>query len=314
MFRALTRGVLTAGLRAGSMQPLVQGVACVAILVAAPTISMAQSQSPYAQSQVTFEGTVEAIDHPNRTVTVRGAQGNLVALDAPPSATRFNEIKVGDHITATYSDRISVRLKPAGDPAIDRVVEPQTTPTPGAAAGGTESRQRISTVTITAWSPTDKLVTFRDVHGTSYSRRLLDTIDPQVVAGLKVGDRVDVTRTEALTVTVQQQGGAETLLNRLTFSFQLGVDNQFSGKMIKEATGRTTSGVPINLDETNFDEVYGRLGMFKIGASYRTTPRTEGVFNFVWSSSDADENAIRIGTAGNTAPGRPFHRLQILGP
>ena len=131
MFRALTKEV-TAGLRAGSMPPLVQGVACVAILMAAPTISMAQSQSPYAQSQVTFEGTVEAVDHANRTVTIRGAQGNLVALDVPPNATRFNEVKVGDHVTATYSDRISVRLKPAGEPAVDRMVEPQTTPTPGA--------------------------------------------------------------------------------------------------------------------------------------------------------------------------------------
>ena len=55
--------------------------------------------------------------------------------------------------------------------------------------------------------------------------------------------------------------------------------------MIKEATGRTTGGVPINLDETTFDEVYGRMGMFKVGVGYRTTPRTEGVFNFVWSSS-----------------------------
>ena len=30
--------------------------------------------------------------------------------------------------------------------------------------------------------------------------------------------------------------------------------------------------------------------MFKIGVGYRTTPRTEGVFNFVWSSSDATED------------------------
>src|SRR3954447_5349817 len=98
MFRALTRGLLTADLRRRSMTPLVQGVTCVAILMAAPAMSMPQSQSPYAQRQVTFEGTVEVIDDATRTVTIRGAQGNLVAREARPSATRFNEVKVGGRI------------------------------------------------------------------------------------------------------------------------------------------------------------------------------------------------------------------------
>ena len=82
---------------------------------------------------------------------------------------------------------------------------------------------------------------------------------------------------------------------------QFGIDNQFTGNMIKAATGTTTGGQPINLNETTFDSVYGRIGMLKIGAGYRTSPRTETVFNFVWSDSDADESATRIGTAGTNA-------------
>ncbi len=68
--------------------------------------------------------------------------------------------------------------------------------------------------------------------------------------------------------------------------------------MIQQATGKTTGGAPINLDETTYDEVYGRMGMFKIGVGYRTTPRTEAVLNFVWSSSDATNTATTIGTVG----------------
>ena len=56
--------------------------------------------------------------------------------------------------------------------------------------------------------------------------------------------------------------------------------------------------MPINLDETTYDEVYGRIGTIKIGAGYRTTPRTEAVFNFLWSSSEASDSATPIGTAG----------------
>ena len=90
--------------------------------------------------------------------------------------------------------------------------------------------------------------------------------------------------------------------NRLTVSVLFGWDNQFSGKMIKAATGQTTGGAPINLDETTYDEVYGRIGIFKIGVGYRTTPRTEAVFNFMWSSSEASEAATPIGTVGTSPP------------
>ena len=127
----------------------------------------------------------------------------MVTLDVPANATRFEQVKVGDTVTATYYDRISVRLKPAGEPAVDRTVEPTTTATPGALPGATRTRQRVATVTITGWSPADKVVTFIGPNGTAYSRRLLDTTDPKIVEGLKVGDRVDVTRTEAVTVSVQ---------------------------------------------------------------------------------------------------------------
>src|SRR4051812_4826429 len=153
------------------MKQLVRYVTCAAVLMmSAPALSLAQTQNTYAENQVTFQGTVEAVDYQFRTVTIRGADGNLVALDVPSSATRFSEIKRGDHVTATYSDRISLRMKPAGEPAVDRVVEPTTTATPGAVPGGIQSRQRVSTVTVTAWSPADKVVSFRDVHGLVYSR------------------------------------------------------------------------------------------------------------------------------------------------
>ena len=67
--------------------------------------------------------------------------------------TRFEQVKVGDTVTATYYDRISVRLKPAGEPAVDRTMEPTTTATAGTLPGATRTRQRVATVTITGWSP-----------------------------------------------------------------------------------------------------------------------------------------------------------------
>jgi hypothetical protein len=268
------------------------------MLTATPSIAPAQPQEPGAQ--MTLVGTVEAVDHAARTVTIRGSGGVVVTVDVPPTAVRFEQIKVGDGVTATFHDRVSLRLKPADEPAVDRTLEPTTAATPGDLPGATRSRQRVTTVTITGWDPVNKVVTFTGPNGAAYSRRLLDSTDPKIVAGLKAGDRVDVTRTEAVTLTVQP-AATESLRNRLTVSVLVGWDNQFSGKMIQDATGQTTGGASINLEETTYDEVYGRIGIFKVGVGYRTTPRTEAVVNFVYSKSDAQDEATQIGTVGTTA-------------
>ena len=178
---------------------------------------------------------------------------------------------------------------------------PLASTTPGTLPGGTLASQRVTTVTITGWDPTLRVVTFTGPAGVNYSRRLLDTTDASVMAGLKVGDRVDVTRTEAVRMAVEsrtqvQVAATSVFDNRFTLAVLWGWDNQFSGKVIKAASGQTTTGVPINFNDTSYDDVYGRMSLFKIGASWRTTPRTEMTFNFVLSESAAD--VITVGTAG----------------
>ena len=225
----------------------------------------------------------------------------MVTLDVPPEAVRFEQVKVGDTVTATYYDRVSLRPKPAGEPPVDRIMEPTTVGTPGALPGATRTRQRITTVTITGWDPVNRVVSFTTPNGTAYSRGLMDTTDAKIIEDLKVGSSVDVTRTEAVTVQVQPAATtADTLRNRLTFSVLFGWDNQFSGKVIKEADGRTTGGAPIRLDETTYDEVYGRIGILKLGVGYRTTPRTEAVLNFVYPA--AMRRRMRPGSAPSARP------------
>jgi CheY-like chemotaxis protein len=60
----------------------------------------------------------------------------------------------------------------------------------------------------------------------------------------------------------------------------------------------TRGGVPIDLTETKYDDVYGRMGMFRFGAAYRETPRTESVLNVIISRSAAQ--TVTVGTVGGT--------------
>ena len=84
--------------------------------------------------------------------------------------------------------------------------------------------------------------------------------------------------------------------SRWAISAEWGPDNAISGKIIKDASGQTTGGVPINLDETTYDEVYGRLLQFKVGVAYLATSRSEAVLNFIVSRSGAE--TVTIGSVG----------------
>jgi hypothetical protein len=269
-------------------------------LVLSANFAMAQPNEVVRET--TLKGTVEAVDHAARTVRIRGASGDVVTLDIPQSVTSFEKLQVADVVSVGYYDRVAVRLKAPGESAVDRTEPPVKTSTAGALPGAAVATQRVATVTITAWDPAARLVTFTSANGTVYSRHLQETSEP-IMSGIKVGDRVDLTRTEAVRLAVESRqaitvDATEDFRHRFTIAALWAWDNQFSGNLIKEASGTATNGVPINLTETTYDDVYGRMAMFKIGAAYRTTPRTEGVVNFVLSRSGAE--LANVGTAGNT--------------
>ena len=276
----------------------------VASAAAAAQQTAAQQVREATIQEITIRGTVEAVDQTARTVRIRGEQGNIVTLDVPTTVTRFDSVKVGDVVTMSYYDRVNIRLKPADEPAVDRVDPPTTTMTPGLLPGGVRSTQRVTTVTIDSWDPATRLVTFRTPSGQSYTRRVSETLDPGLVGGLKVGDRVDVTRTEALRMNVETlaapapqplPAATESFIKHLSVSFLWGPDNSFSGKVFQDGSG-LFNGNPISFNETSYDDIYGRMSLFKIGTGYRFSPRVEAIFNFVISKSAGD--FIQIGNFG----------------
>ena len=54
-----------------------------------------------------------------RVVNIKTADGKFETIDVPPSAKRFDELKVGDKVTVTYNNNVSARLKPPGEAAVD---------------------------------------------------------------------------------------------------------------------------------------------------------------------------------------------------
>ena len=83
------------------MTALLRQFVSVAALTLIAALAAAQAQDAVLQ-EITLRGTVEAIDHPARTVRIRGVQGNVVTLDVPATATRFDQVRIGDSVTIAY--------------------------------------------------------------------------------------------------------------------------------------------------------------------------------------------------------------------
>jgi hypothetical protein len=173
-------------------------LAAALLLVGMIGTCMAQSKE-FVRDAATMTATVESINLSDRTMTVKGPNGNYVDLVASSDVKRFSEIKVGDKINVRYYDTMVMRLKPAGEKAVDTATE-AATPGKGAKPAGTVAKQRTITATITQLDPKVPSITFTGPNNWQYSSKIYDK---KVLKTIKVGDRVDITWTEAVILSLE---------------------------------------------------------------------------------------------------------------
>jgi len=152
-----------------------------------------QTRSVAAGGTVTAKATIVAIDKAKRIVTLRGPKGNDFELQADERVQRFDELKVGDTITATYAQAIALSVRKPGLPAPAKKAE-EIVRQPGNVAA-TITREQNVTVTIREIDLTAPSVTAEAPDGRKFDFQVRNKSDLQ---NLKVGDKVDITYTEAL--------------------------------------------------------------------------------------------------------------------
>jgi hypothetical protein len=168
------------------------------------TLALVLALAPAGWAQVkelptqttTIAGTVETIDQGKRAMNIKTANGEFVAVTVPESVKRFNELKVGDMVKATYNNNVIVRVKPPGEPAVDTV---DTDYSKGAPNSRTQVMVRRMTASIVAIDKGASSISFEGPNGWKYSRRV---VDPIVFDQVKVGDKVDITWSTDLTLSV----------------------------------------------------------------------------------------------------------------
>jgi hypothetical protein len=179
------------------MKRLVVGMIAAAVLASMARTASAQSKTINSEMR-TATATVEAIEASTRTVTLKKPDGTFVTIVAGPEIKRFDEIKLGDKVTAKYYENVIVRLKKPGEPDVNTGVA-ATTGSEQVLPGGTKAKQRTITATITAIDPDMPSITFTGPNGWKYSSKVLDKA---ALATVKVGDKVDIVWTEAVLVSI----------------------------------------------------------------------------------------------------------------
>ena len=114
---------------------------------------------------------------------------------------RFDALKVGDKITATYYENIVLRVKEPGEKDVN------TTCRSADANRWQEARrhrgpQRTITATITAIDPKIPSITLSGPNNWKYSSRV---DDKDALKQVKVGDRLDITWTEAVLLSATRR-------------------------------------------------------------------------------------------------------------
>ena len=148
--------------------------------------------------QKTVTATIESIERSTRVVTLKEQNGEYTEIAVPAEVKRFDTLKVGDTITAKYYENIVLRLKLPGEKSQD-TGGAALTPGTGAKAGVTAATQRTITATITHIDPKVPSISFSGPNGWKYSSRVEDKA---ALAKVKVGDRLDITWTTAVLISV----------------------------------------------------------------------------------------------------------------
>jgi Cu/Ag efflux protein CusF len=162
--------------------------------------SVAQARQTVTKSDsVSATATVQAIDKANRLVTLRDEKGVEDTMVVGPAMKRFDELKVGDKVKVTYYESLVMQVRKPGDTPKD-AVDAKATRGTGTSPSATLSRQLTTSVEVLAIDQKLPSITVKTAEGRTVTRKVEDRKN---IEGVKVGDKIDITYTQAAIVAVE---------------------------------------------------------------------------------------------------------------
>lgn len=135
--------------------------------------------------------TVLDVNKAKKEVTVKDETGDVSVVAVPEHFT-LEKVKAGDVVTLTYAETLSVGIAKPGE--MDAVAAKKTT------SGGSAYVTKV--VTIAALDMAAPSVTFKTAEGKTQTVKIRNVKNAE---GYKVGDKVALTYTGSLTVSIDKK-------------------------------------------------------------------------------------------------------------
>jgi len=179
---------------------LIAAVGALTVSAAAQQPAAPMMDGKTVADAVTITAKVEAVDLPNRLVTVRGPMGRSVVIKADDRVKNLAQVKVGDELVMKYVEAVSIELKKG---STGRMETSTSTGPVTAPMGAKPGMAAVNTTTMVA--NVDKVDAANSevlLHGPQGRYVEVKVKDPAVMKDIKVGDSVQATYTEAVLVEV----------------------------------------------------------------------------------------------------------------
>jgi len=153
------------------------------------------------ENMKTVTATVESIDLATRAVTLKGPDGKVMGLKVSEEVKNLPQVKVGDKVTVTYYESIAAQIiKPGTGPA-SAAQQAVATAKPGEKPAGAMVQQVTVIATVEAIDKTTQHVILKGPEGKPVEVKVKN---PKNLEGVKVGDEVAITYTEAMAISVEK--------------------------------------------------------------------------------------------------------------
>ncbi len=164
-----------------------------------PTEKSKQYEYMNVSSQAS--ATVTSVDYKTRKVTLM-IDGEPYSFVASDDVKNLNQVKKGDKVNAKYTEAVAFNINKGGKMASPKMTESAWTARPGEKPEAGLERKVTTTVIITNIDRAEPSVTIK---GASGETKTLKVMHPERLEGVKVGDAVDITYSEALALKLEKK-------------------------------------------------------------------------------------------------------------
>jgi Cu/Ag efflux protein CusF len=171
-----------------------------AALTLMPLAASASSTGVVLGEKAVLTATIQSIDAKTRAITLKADDGMTTTVIAGDEVKRFSELKVGDRVTFNYVAATVVALKPSDQPLSAPVQKESTVRNTTGAIAGAQRIETSAVVGVEAIDPKSPSITVKTADGRSL---VFLVADKTALEGVKVGDRIAISYTEAVAVKVE---------------------------------------------------------------------------------------------------------------